>query len=346
MNTRKRWYFLFLLIGSLFFTSSRAQTSIELVSKGLGFSSIEKVEIFDLSQREFYELPYKDLLNFTFSKTNIDCYNIRYSGKNIILRQQVWLEPGQVKISTTSIKKKLIIDSVSGAKVYDDHQAFKNRYRTLIETKDTVSANKLLLDKFNQYIKSPYSLAFADLYINLNQNDKTELLKLAPLLAHQNDEFKWFFLYPVVTGSLKRLLAIRNLDYTKYTFYDLQGKKTKLHATNRKFLILDFWFLSCIPCIRDHKLISSNLEYLEKRNAEILSISIDKDIEKWRSYVLINNYVWRNYQQAENTALTRDLNISAFPNYIIVNSNNEVLSIKNSFSDVIQWLDDHQKDSR
>ncbi|WP_410478169.1 TlpA family protein disulfide reductase [Pedobacter aquatilis] len=97
----------------------------------------------------------------------------------------------------------------------------------------------------------------------------------------------------------------------------------------KKFLILDFWFLSCIPCIRDHKEVLSNLRILDEKNAEMVSISTDKDLEKWRNYVLKNRYVWRNYQQPGAATLTRDLSISTFPNYIILNSDNEVLSIIN-----------------
>lgn len=56
----------------------KAQTSIQIITRNPFKLKIDRVEVFDLSQKEFYELEYKDSLMISFAKSNIDCYNIRY----------------------------------------------------------------------------------------------------------------------------------------------------------------------------------------------------------------------------------------------------------------------------
>src|SRR5829696_2884207 len=58
-----------------FGSPASCQTVIQLVLKNGTEHKIEKVDAFDLSQKEIYDQPYLDTLVFTFKKTNIDCYN-------------------------------------------------------------------------------------------------------------------------------------------------------------------------------------------------------------------------------------------------------------------------------
>ncbi|WP_316757792.1 TlpA disulfide reductase family protein [Pedobacter aquatilis] len=321
-----------------------AQTKIQISTKNPLQLKIDRVEVFDLSQKEFYELNYSDSLTFSFEKSNIDCYNIRYIIGKKTLREQIWLNPGNPKVLVHLDSAKVTVDTVLNSASYNEHANFKRVYKELLQKKDTVQLNQILLESFRRNLDNPFSLLYGDLYLNINQNSKIQLLKLKPLLQSQGDKFKWFVLYSGVVNRFHTLLTQNNIELAGYSFYDQQNKITKIAPKTSAFIVLDFWFLTCIPCLKDHKEIAKNISEINKRNAEFISISIDSDLQKWKNYIKSNNYTWRNYLQIKPVTITNDFNISSYPTYIILNRAGEIMSINNSFTEVMNWLTNVKKD--
>ncbi|MET0572919.1 MAG: thioredoxin family protein [Pedobacter agri] len=322
----------------------KAQTSIQIITKNPFKLKIDRVEVFDLSQKEFYELEYKDSLMISFAKSNIDCYNIRYMIGTKTLREQIWLNPGNPKIIAHLDSAKLTIDTVLHSASYNELVNFKKVYKVLLQQKDTVGLNQMLLESVNKNVDSPLSLLYGDLFLNINQNSKIELLKLKPLLQKQGDKFKWFFLYPGVMDRLQSLLTQNIVNLSKYSFYNQKNQKIKIGSNKSAFIVLDFWFLTCIPCLKDHKEIAKNIGELKKMNAELISISIDSDLQKWKNYLKSNTYKWGNYLQIKPLTITNDYNISSYPTYVVLNRSGEIMSINNSFTEVMSWLTSRKKD--
>lgn len=318
---------------------SYGQTNIQLIMKSGGTHKIEKVEVFDLSQKEFHTLFYKDTVNFVFDKPNIDCYNIRYHSNGKMYRQQVWLNSGLIKIEVHIADSALIIDSVFNSPIYYEHLTLSKNYSQLYLKKDTAAITDILLELYKKNIDNPYSFVLGNLFIGLNQNSKKDLLKLKTLTDQQGNKFNWFFLYPAVQERLQNILSQTSLNLNEYAFINLENKKVKLPAfTNNKYYILDFWFLACAPCVRDHKEIFRHQQTLTDKKAELISISTDDSIKDLNNYLIEHKYKWANYLQSNPKKVTNDLNINIFPTYLILDKFGNILCSQNAFSDVLKWL--------
>ncbi|MDD1444486.1 TlpA family protein disulfide reductase, partial [Dolichospermum sp. ST_sed3] len=274
-----------------------------------------------------------------FSKKNNDCYSNRYHEQERIYSQQIWLDSGQIKIEAHIDSSELVIDSVFNSPTYYGHLDFRKNYSLLHKTNDTTEMNKMLLDFYSNNIDNPYSFVFADIYIRLNQNSKTNLSKLKLLTDKQGDRFNWFLLYPSVVERLNKILTVGSISLSDYSFIDRQSKNVKLLPLTKRYYILDFWFLLCAPCLLDHKEISKNKKILASKNAEIISISTDSDIVKWKKYLSKNKYYWQNYLESESKNITTDLKISSFPTYIVIDDLGNIVYVQNSFLEILKWLD-------
>lgn len=318
---------------------SFGQTNIQIVIKNDGNHKIDKVDVSDLSQKEVFKIPYNDTLNFVFNKQNIDCYNIRYHENGKMYRQQIWLNSGQIKIEAHLDSSELQIDSVYNSPIYYEHLNFRRNYPILYKKNDTTAINKMLLELYSKNIDNPYSLLFANTYIQLNENSKTNLSKLKSLTDKQGERFNWFLIYPSVVERLNNILTVNSININDYTFIDRQNKNVKFTALTKKYYILDFWFLDCPPCLQDHKEIKKEIKNLDYKNAELISISIDRDIVRWNTYLSKNKYNWQNYLESKTKKITENLSISGYPTYIIIDKLGNILSTQNSFFNVLKWLD-------
>jgi len=326
----------FIIIIFLFSKQVVGQTNIQLVINNLGSHKIEKVDVFDLSQKEFYKYEYKDTLTLNFNKKNIDCYNIRYYEGDKMFKKQIWLDTGKIKIIAHLDNTNLIIDTVFNSPSYYKILEFEKKYSELVKKNDTTSINNYLLDKYEENIENPYSLLIGNFYISLNQNSKLNLIKFKTLVDKQGAKFEWFLFYPVVKGRLNKILTIDKIDISKFTLIDQKNKNIKISLNGSDLYLLDFWFLACIPCVKDHIQINRKLNLLRQNKIEIISISTDENFKPWNDYLEKNNYNWQNYLQVENWSITKELSITTFPTYIIINNNGEIINTYNSFSDVLR----------
>lgn len=324
--------FVFLLIT----TSLAAQTSLTVIVKT--DKAPHKVDAFDLSQKEYLKVSYQDTLVFKFNKNQVDCYYLRYfeGGKNY--SAQLWLNDGDVTVHAHLGEQRLVIDSVINSPFYYYAAKLSEHHYSLKDSPDLL--NEALLEAFRENADNPFSLAIASHYLTANQNNKDALLSLQPLLKEQGDRFSWFLLYDGLGDRLKKLLSRQMIDTAKFRFKNIDGKASTLKIGNDGLTVVDFWFLACSPCIQDHKKIHLWRNKLKDKNIRLISLSIDEpEKEKqWRSYLLKNRYDWENYIELATGKLSRELNLSAYPTYIILRGEGEILAYYNEFDSVLKHL--------
>lgn len=129
------------------------------------------------------------------------------------------------------------------------------------------------------------------------------------------------------------------INFNYYTFNTTKGSKEKIILDEHKKYILDFWYLECSPCVKQHKEIKENLENLNKNNIEVIGISIDASQQNWINYLKSHQYNWKNYNQFYgDNILKNDLEIKLFPSYFIVDSKGNIMNKFNSFQKVMNHL--------
>ncbi|ADF51858.1 putative lipoprotein/thioderoxin [Zunongwangia profunda SM-A87] len=305
---------------------------------------IDTIMITDISQnREVHKIAYKDTIKINFKDSINDLYNVWFfkNGKMVsspMQYSQLWLNGKNIEIKGT-IDKKLIIDTIIGSDLYYNTKRYQTEYKSLYKTNaDSSEINTFLLKNIQDNFDNPFSLPIMSTYIFRNQNNKSKLKELHQLVNKQSDLLKnhSFFNYH---KELEKKLRITELDIHSFSFYNLKNDIVKLNFVKDKTYLIDLWFANCPPCVKDHKVISKKLNFLENNNIELIGISIDKEHSKWKNYLKTNQYNWKNVRQIDSLkTITQELGISAFPTYLLIDNGREIKITFNAFEEIENYL--------
>lgn len=305
--------------------SAFAQTNIQFILKN-GYSyKIEKLFSSDLSQKEIHEYKFKDTINISFGKKIIDCYNISFYIGDKFYHNQLWLDTGNIRIEAYIDSSKLVIDTVINSPFYYYVKNYNEEISPIWKTKDTLQLNNFMLVKAQKNLDNPFSLSIGQQYLFVNQNIRTNVKNLKDLFAVQGEKFAWHLLYPNSIGRANKILESENYNVLDYKFIDKSKKTVALNLKDAEYYVLDFWFLECAPCLREHKLIDSKLDKLKENSVEVIGISRDKYSKKWKKYLAKNHYTWSNYLLPAEKKLNDDLSIEAYPYYLLVNKSGTII---------------------
>lgn len=318
---------------------SKAQASFEIVfDDSKSAFKIDKVDMFDVSQQEIYTKPFQKVVQFEFKKKVTDNYWIIFLSGEKRIRKQIWLNAGKIKIVAHADSLKLVIDTVYNSPFYYKSSKIFNDVNSLLSQKDTAGANDLMLYEFKENYQNPYSLAIAQKYLFINQSDKKAIIILKELFNRSSGQLDWFTSYETVKNQIEKLSVQSFLNLNEFEFTSIEGKKIKVKSDNADYVVLDFWFLLCAPCLRDHKDIHDKLDLLIKKKIELISLSTDNEIYSWKKYLSDHNYKWQNYQIGKKHKLYKQLKVGACPYYVILNKSGEVEAMYSAFSDVLKFF--------
>ena len=333
---------LFILSFVLGCESSKEQDKIGLADLNLYLTTdreVDSVFISNITQdREFQFIPYSDTLNIEFNDSINDLYNVTFFINDKRMMNQLWLN-GKNIIIKGKITNRLEIDTIIGSNLYYNSIDFRKRYKELNEKKlDDAIINDFLLNELKNDIDNPFSIEIASQLFSRNVSDKNELKKVFDILVNQEDVIKNHLLNPF--KKIEKILTDDKVDLSKFQFYDTEKKLTTIKPEEGKKILIDFWFIACAPCIEQHKLIANKLEWLESRNIEVIGISIDSNHEEWKEFVEAKRYSWLNLREVDESErkLGTNMLISAFPTYLLIDSEGNVLFRTNSFIDMEKHL--------
>ncbi len=318
-----------------------AQTNIRIHLKNGNNFSINKLDAFDLSQKEFTNLEYQPTLAFRFRKTNVDCYNIRYHSQTKMYSQQIWLDTGNISIEAHIDGDFLIIDTVIHSPFYYEVKNFNKEISRLYQNNDTTALNSYLLSVVEKNIDNPFSISASSVYVNNNQNYIGNLLIIKNLLDKQGDKFDWFLLKPSLMAQLDALSKMEEaMKIVNFDFTDINESRQKIVLKGADYYVLDIWNLGCAPCREQHKEIKSDFNKFAQKNIKLIGISNDiTKFPSWKDYLLKHGYTWANYlENYEGKRITQELAIFGFPTYIILDKNEKLVGIYNSLKEVKKKL--------
>lgn len=79
---------------------------------------------------------------------------------------------------------------------------------------------------------------------------------------------------------------------TDFTLKDINGNEVSLNAFYGKYIYLDFWGSWCGICRNKHPFYNKMYEKYKDKRFEIISISLDSDIEKWKRAAIKDKISW------------------------------------------------------
>ncbi|MDY2585874.1 TlpA family protein disulfide reductase [Winogradskyella aquimaris] len=267
-----------------------------------------------------------------------DAFKLNIFKDENVLSKKVFLDGSDIKIKGKLTLDDFIIDTVLNSAIFYKQVQFQTTLDSLKSSKvnDTL-INEILLEQIKENINHPLSFEISDYYIEKNKNYKSKLQPLQLILDQQSNDLKTHALS--VHRTLNELLKEEYFDLSQFNFYDRQGNLSKVNLSHKGDYLIDFWFVQCPPCIRDHKKIAKYLDTLKDHNTELIGISIDTVEEKWLNYLNNNHYYWQNYRElGEDNDLVDAMNVWEFPTYILVDNNGVVKTKFYSFEEIANYF--------
>lgn len=292
---------------------------------------VDSVWVSDISQRKSNFYQYRDTIKVDFGGSMDDLYNISFFTQHGIKGTQLWLNGNQV-IVKGKFTGEVEIDTVLNSDLYHKSRSYTEKFKSLIQANaDSLVINDFLIKNIREHVESPFSLALSGTYIERNQNSRPHIQQLFNILSTQNDTLKNHLIS--VHGLLENILKVDYLNLPEYRLRDLNNQETTVELSGANTYLLDFWFVNCKPCVKDHKKISQDLDFLVNEQVELIGFSTDPSHEEWLDYLKRNNYKWRNYLAGISNKLVADLAVWSYPTYLHVDSEGKILGRYNQYED-------------
>ncbi|MBU2928062.1 TlpA family protein disulfide reductase [Winogradskyella psychrotolerans] len=300
----------------------------------LGEAQPDSIKVVSYNNSEGISSKHGNPYTFNFSKAINDAFIINVFKDEKTYSKKVFLNGGRLKIQAELLSESLKIDTVIGSEIYTKSIRFFSDLDSLNSHEiNDFDVNAFLLNGVEENLNHPFSFEISNHYIDKNKNYKSRLIDLKSILDKQSDTLKAHTLS--VHRVLKDLVKTESLDLSAFEFYNREGALAKIDRSHRGDYLLDFWFVQCPPCVRDHKKMVNYLEEFKKNNVELIGISIDTQADKWLSYLQKHNYDWQNYRElGTDNDLVEVMNVWEFPTYILLNNKGEIITKFYSFEDI------------
>ncbi len=261
-----------------------------------------------------------------------DQYSIVIKNKRI----DGWFNSGKIDIYLDFKNDNLTVLKTINTPVYERQVNYFNEYKKFLEDKST--GTDFIKNAIAQNDQDAFILVPINHYLKLYQNDFKELKFVERILSKQPQSTKKHSIYEMIESRLERLKEIKQIELNNYSLIDKNGEISKIETQpNKKYTVLDFWFTSCPPCIKEHKQILMNPNIFNDLNAELIGISTDTNQEKWIDYLEKKNVNWKNYR-IDKSDFDKDLGIWSFPTYVILDKENNILGSYSNIADTMNAL--------
>lgn len=78
-----------------------------------------------------------------------------------------------------------------------------------------------------------------------------------------------------------------------FSMTDSEGKTVSLSSLKGNVVMIDFWATWCPPCVRSIPEVKKLWAEHKGKQFQVLGVSLDKDLEVWKSYIKENNMTWK-----------------------------------------------------
>ncbi|MDP9081190.1 MAG: TlpA family protein disulfide reductase [Bacteroidota bacterium] len=116
-----------------------------------------------------------------------------------------------------------------------------------------------------------------------------------------------------------------------WTLYDTDGKKTSLSRLKGKIVLLDFFFVGCVPCMNTLAPLDKLHEKYKNKNFVILSIS-DRDSKKLVTAFKKAQRI-KNQMYPDGSSVAKLYHVTSAPTFYFIDRDGRIASVVSGYSD-------------
>ena len=137
----------------------------------------------------------------------------------------------------------------------------------------------------------------------------------------------WIVLIPAAVDLPPKIEITKGEPAPEFAVVDIHGDTLRLADFRGRHVLLDFWFTTCGPCIKDTPKLVDIYSAKQAHGLEIIGISDDKSRDAVLRYVEKHGIEWPQVLEVENeTKPTQIYNIGGWPSYVWVGPDGVVLN--------------------
>jgi thiol-disulfide isomerase/thioredoxin len=95
----------------------------------------------------------------------------------------------------------------------------------------------------------------------------------------------------------------------------------------KKYVLIDFWASFCAPCREELPYIKDLYKKYAKEDFEIISISRDEDLLKWKNAIQKEDIeMWKQFSIAQNnSSVEKDYFVNGIPHKVLIDKNGIII---------------------
>jgi hypothetical protein len=150
-------------------------------------------------------------------------------------------------------------------------------------------------------------------------------------------------LEPVLIGKKSVEMILPDTSQT-----DITSKWISSYKMPKEYRIFWFYEHTCPTCskeAKEMKVVYDSLEKIGKLNFDVYAVNRTEDIERWKKYIIDNDYTWINVGGKKgNVDWTKAFHISTYPQFYIINQEKTIILNKDIDKRMIpQFLEGYEK---
>jgi len=174
---------------------------------------------------------------------------------------------------------------------------------------------KAALAAYANFPEAVYGDALVLARMNQDEAAKAEFLAFVSMTKEDSAMRQRAQLYAdrpeMARARMAPAFSVTTIDGQRISLDDLQGK----------VVLMDFWATWCGPCREALPHIRQIAQKFQGQPLVILSVSLDKDEEKWKDFVAKNNMTWLQYRDGGfEGPLSRLFSVNAIPHTFTIDA--------------------------
>lgn len=151
------------------------------------------------------------------------------------------------------------------------------------------------------------------------------------------DKFLPLFKEKVLTKTYKEDFALLYKQYSQlasgklapeFSLKDINGNLVHLSDLRGNYIYIDVWATWCVPCCRELPVLKKMEEAFSGKPISFVSISIDSDIEAWRTKVKSEKLGGIQLHVDKNSSFQKDYKVKLIPHFILIDKEGKIVNEK------------------